>query len=186
MEEPQSKTCHCFFVADNVLNKQRLTLGRIMTSVHIKTEDTGGNRGAYHSIFFSLPSYRILEASKIVFSCNMHRTLFTKCNYSRRILHIIKKTVHSDGGGGLYLIVFENGSQTSVRQFHIIGLNLLIPTKHEPFLAASSREWKDYWVWCVWVSNLMHDHHIRYNSLFLLDLAPMMTSRLWGYLLQAQ
>jgi len=37
MEEPQSKTCQCFFVADNVLNKQRLTLGRIMTSVHIKT-----------------------------------------------------------------------------------------------------------------------------------------------------
>ena len=129
--------------------KQRLTLGRIMTSVHIKIEKTEEKCGAYHSIFLSLLLYQTLESvQNIVFSCNMHETLFTKCNYSRKILHIIQKNCAFWWGELGPIIVFENGPQTSVRQLHITGLNLLTLMKHEPFLAASSREWKDYWVWC--------------------------------------
>jgi len=91
----------------------------------------------------------------------------------------LKKTVHFDGGGGggpIFNCFRKRTADVSPAIAHH-RFNLLTLMKHEPFLAASSREWKDYWVWCVWVSNLTDDHHIRYNSLFLLDLAPMMTSR---------
>ena len=101
MEGPQSEACHCFFVADNVLNKPRLTLGRIMTSVHIKTEKTKGNRGTYHSIFFSLLPYQILEVSKI----ECFRLICTEHSLQNVTIHAefyisFKKTVHSDGGRG--------------------------------------------------------------------------------------
>ena len=52
MEDPQTEACHCSFVAGNVLSKQRITSGRIVTSVHIKTEKTKKNRGAHHTVFF--------------------------------------------------------------------------------------------------------------------------------------
>jgi len=151
-----------------------------MTSVHIKTEKTKGNRGAYHTVFFSLLLYQILESvQNRVFSCKITRN--TLYNYNLQLI-TQNSTYHSKNcafgwGGGPILNCFRKRTADVSPAIAHHRFNLLTLTKHETFLAASSREWKDYWVWCVWVSNLTHDHHIRYNSLFLLDLAPMMMSR---------
>jgi hypothetical protein len=191
MEKHQSEACHCFFVVDNVLNRDlywvelrlqcTLKLKRLRGILELATP--------YFSHFSCIKYWKVskTECFRVIPAKYSLQNVTIQAE-----IHVSfkKKTVHYDGVRGPIFNCFRKWTAdvSPTIQHH----------RFQSFNTDMSHSWLQVpengkitgsgvcVCVCVWVSNLTHDHHIRYNSLFLLDLAPVMTSRLRGYLLQAQ